>query len=101
MLSTQGITSRLSFVLGPSMRTFGIIQAGVRDQEVVEDLAADQRLRHDSRNVVDRDVTVPDPLGIDHHRGTMLALFQAARLIGSGQEAEAPLLELLLERGAE
>lgn len=83
------------------MRTIRIVQTGIRDQEVVENLAANQRLRDDPRNVIDRDMTVPDPLGIDHDCGSMLALFQATRLIGSCQGAEAPFLELFFEGVAE
>ena len=58
-------------------------------------------LAHDPGHVLDLDPSVPDPLRIDHHGRAVLALLQAAGMIGTCQRPEAGRLQLLLERLAE
>src|SRR5579875_772986 len=80
------------------MRTIGIIQAIVRDQQVVEDLAPQDCPADDPWHVLDLDPSVPDPLRINHDRRAVLALLQATCVIGPDQRPEPGLLQLPLER---
>src|SRR5690348_4625984 len=72
--STSSITPLPPVLRPATMRAIGIVQAIVGDEEVVEDLAAEDRPRHDPGHVLDRDPAVPDPLRVDHHRRPVLAL---------------------------
>ena len=85
---------------GP-MRALRIVQARVGDLQVAEDLAPDQGLGNNAGNVFDLHMPVPDPLGIDDHRRPVLALFEATRVIGPGQDTEPRLFQFLLECVAE
>src|SRR5262245_25897099 len=99
---STGSSTRLSPVgRSAAMRTIGIVQAVVRDQQLVDDLARQDRPVHDPGHVLDLDPAVPDPLRIDHHGRTMFALLQAARVVGAHERAEAGPLELPFERLAE
>ena len=96
----------LKHVLSPggrlaAMRTIGIVQAIVGDQQVVEDLAPEDRPVHDAVHVLGPDPAVPDPLRVDHHGRPVLALLQAAGVVGTGQGPEPGRLQLSLERIAE
>ncbi len=69
----------------------------VRDQEPRHDLAADQVLLDDLRDVVDGDVAVPDLLGVHDHRDPVLALIEAPRVVGADLLGEPALGERLLQ----
>jgi hypothetical protein len=79
------------------MGTVGIVQAALGNQQIVEDLPSQDGLGDDSRDVVDRDLAIPDPLRINHHGWTMFALVKAASVIGAGESTETRFLELGLE----
>src|SRR5690606_32314953 len=74
-----------------------VVQARVFDAQVVENPAADERFLDDPGNVFDGDAAVPDPLGIDHDRRAMLALFEAAGVIGTGGAGQSRTFDLLFE----
>src|SRR3954469_21003463 len=101
--SITGITFSLvlALALAATVRTVWVIQAGVGDQEVGEDLATDQRLRDDPRHVLDLHPAVPDAQGIDDDRRPVLALLEASRLVRPDQRAQPGLLHLGLECVAE
>ena len=48
-------------------------------------------------DIIERDMSVPDCLGIDHEIRTMLALVQASRLVGADASTQPSLRQLLLE----
>ena len=79
------------------MRAMGVVQAALGDHQVVEDLAPQDRPGDDPRDVRDGHVPVPDPLGIDHDGRPVLALVEAAGMIGPGDRPETRLLQLHLE----
>ena len=79
------------------MWTPGIVQAFVGDLEFRDDLAAEDGPRHDPGDVRDRHAAVPYPERIDRHDRPMLALVQAAGVVGSCEGAEARLFQLDLE----
>src|SRR5262249_20393424 len=68
------------------------------DEQVIEDLASEDGPGHDPRHVFDPHPAIPDPLRVDHHRGTVLALLQATGVVSPGQHPEPGSLEFLLER---
>ena len=76
----------------------GVVQAIIGDHQVVQDLAAQDRLGHDSRHILDLDPSIPDSLRIDHHRRSVLALLQAPGMVCACQRTKPGLLELFLER---
>jgi hypothetical protein len=80
------------------MRTGRIIEAGINDQEIVQNLAFHDRLLDDSWYVFDRHLPIPNPLGIDHDGRPMLALIETASAIGSHQRASPDATEFLLKR---
>lgn len=79
------------------MRAVGIVQTAFGNQEVVDDLPSQDGLGDDPGNILKSDSAVPDPLRVDHHRRTVLALVEAARVIGPGQGTEPGLPEFELE----
>ena len=85
-----------------AMGTVGIVQAAFGNQEIIEDFSSQDRFGDDPGNVFDGDPAIPDSLGIDHDGRSVLALVEAAGMIGPGQGAESGLpefdLESILER---
>lgn len=79
------------------MGTVGIVQAAFGNQEIIEDFSSQDRFGDDPRNVFGGDPAIPDSLGIDHDRRSVLALVEAARMIGPGQGPESGLPEFELE----
>src|SRR5262249_5580838 len=86
-----------STALLTTVGAIGVVQAGVGDQEVIEDLPPDEGLLDDPGHVLGRHAAVPDPLGVDHDGRAVLALIEAARVVGAGERPEAGLLQGLLE----
>src|SRR5437899_6872796 len=76
-------TTRLTPRRPAAVWAIGIVQARVGDQQVVEDLAAEDRLGHDPGDILGAHPPVPDPLRIDHHGWAVFALLQAAGMIGA------------------
>ena len=79
------------------MRAVGVIEASVIDEEVVEDFAAEEGFLDDAGDIFESDAAVPDALGVDDDGGAMLALVEAAGLVGPSEVAEAGFLEFLFE----
>ena len=79
------------------MRAIRIVQTLVGDQQVVQDLASQDRLGHDPGHVIDGDPSVPDPLRINDDGRSVLALLQASRMIRTGQRAEPGVFQFFLE----
>ena len=77
------------------------VQAGVGDAQPLDRPSADQMLVHDRGGVFGLDIAVPDGLGIDDHRGPMLALIEASRLVDAHGCAQAGSFCQLLQLGVE
>ena len=75
---------------------FGV-QARVRDAQSLDRLSADDVRFDDLIHIGFGDVAVPDRFGIDHKVGSMLALVEAAGLVGSHSAHEPVLRQFLLE----
>jgi hypothetical protein len=69
----------------------------VGQHQALHELAADDVLLDDLLDVGLGDVAVPDLLGVDDHRHAVLALVEAARVVGAHDLAEATLAERHLE----
>jgi len=80
-----------------AMGTVGIVQAAFGNQEIIEDFSSQDRFGDDPGYVFGGNPAIPDSLGIDHNRRSVLALVEAARMIGPGQGPESGLPELELE----
>lgn len=80
-----------------AMGTVGIVQAAFGNQEIIEDFSSQDRFGDDPGYVFGGDPAIPDSLGIDHDGRSVLALVEAARMIGPGQGPESGLPELELE----
>jgi hypothetical protein len=76
---------------------FGV-QARVRYAQALDWLSADDVRFDNFIHIGLGDVAVPDRLGIDYEVGAMLALVEAAGLVGSHSAFEAALRQLLLEQ---
>jgi hypothetical protein len=81
----------------PAVWTVGVVQAIIGDDEVIENLTADQGLGDDPRHIVGPDAAVPDGLRIDHDDRTMLALIETAGLVDSRPTPEPGPFQFLLE----
>ena len=80
------------------MGTVRIVEAAFGNQEIIENLSSQNRLGDDSRNILERDSTIPDALGIDYHGRSVLTLIEAARVIGPGKRPESGFPKFELER---
>ena len=80
-----------------AMGTVGIVQAAFGNQEIIEDFSSQDRFGDDPGYVFGGDPAIPDSLGIDHDGRSVLALVEAARMIGPGQGPESGLPEFELE----
>src|SRR5271157_2682459 len=80
-----------------AMGTVGIVQAAFGNQEIIEDFSSQDCFGDDPGNVLGGDPAIPDSLGIDHDGRSVLALVEAAGMIGPGQGAESGLPEFDLE----
>src|SRR5271157_2489269 len=80
-----------------AMGTVGIVQAAFGNQEIIEDFSSQDRFGDDPGYVFGGDPAIPDSLGIDHDGRSVLALVEAARMIGPGQGAKSGLPEFDLE----
>ncbi len=74
-----------------------VIEAIVGDEKIVENLAIEDGLGDDSGHILHSDPTVPDPLGIDHHRRPVFALFEAPGMVRTRERPESDSLQLDFE----
>lgn len=65
------------------MGAAGVVEAFVGDAQVFEDSTLDQGFFHDAGDVRQLHMAVPDPLRIDDDDGTVLALVEAAGVVGA------------------
>jgi len=79
------------------MWTTRIIQTSIGNEQIIQNLASKDRLVHDPGDIFHTYPAVPDPLGINYHGRPVLALLEAAGVIGTGERSEASPLELFLE----
>ena len=79
------------------MGTAWVIEAIVGDEKIVKNLAIQDGLGDDSGHILNGDLTVPDPLGIDHHRRPMFALFEATGMVRTSERPESHTLQLDFE----
>ncbi len=84
------------------MRTSLGIQALIGDEKTLHRLSADNVRLNDLVYIGRLYASVPDRLGIHHHRGPVLALLQAtgfvrANLVSSNPVLQQPLLEYFLQ----
>jgi hypothetical protein len=75
----------------------GSVEAGIGKSEALDQLAAEDVRFNDLLDICFRNVSVPDCVWVDHDVRTMLALIEAARLIGANFSFQAAFCQLLLE----
>ena len=81
------------------MRTAGMIQAVLGNQEIGKNAPFDKCLLDDPWDTLHLNMTVPDPLGIDHYHRPVFALVEAPGEIGPPASSRQPLLfQFILER---
>ncbi len=73
------------------------IEAGSGKAEPLDRTAMQKVLVDDLIHIFELDKPIPDRLGIDDDNGAMLALVEAARLIGANEVLEACILNSVLE----
>jgi hypothetical protein len=77
--------------------TNGSIYAGIPQSKALNRLATDNVAVNDFVHVCRCDAAIPDRVRIDHDIRPVLALIEAARLIGSYSSLQSALGQLLLE----
>jgi hypothetical protein len=77
----------------------GGVEARLGDAEALDGAAAEDVFADDLLGVLGLDVAVPDGLGVDDDDGAVLALVEAAGLVGADAALEAGLLQELLQDG--
>ena len=75
------------------------VEAGCGQAQTFHGAAVDEVLCDDFLHVFQLDEAVPDSLGIDHDRRTMLALVEAAGFVGADEVLEAGIFDGVLEGG--
>ncbi len=97
LLATCHLPLLTGHCVSTAMGTVGIVQAAFGNQEIIEDFSSQDRFGDDPGYVFGGDPAIPDSLGIDHDGRSVLALVEAARVIGPGQGPESGLPEFELE----
>ena len=77
------------------------IQAGAGKSKALDWAAMDEVFCDDFIDIFEVDEAVPDGLGIDHHGRAVLALIEAAGLVGADEMLEASVFDGVLEGGFE
>jgi hypothetical protein len=77
------------------------VQAGSREAEALDGTAMQKVLDDNFIHIFELHKAVPDGLGIDHDDGAVLALIEAAGLVGTDEMLEARIFDGVLERGFE
>jgi len=97
LLATRHSLLATRHCFSTAMGTVGIVQAAFGNQEIIEDFSSQDCFGDDPGNVLGGDPAIPDSLGIDHDVRSVLALVEAAGMIGPGQGTESGLPEFDLE----
>jgi hypothetical protein len=79
------------------MRTVLSIEAGIGEPQAFNGPAMDEVFAHDFIDIFESHKAVPDRFGIDHDGRPMLALVEAAGLVGANQMLEAGIFDGVLE----
>jgi len=79
------------------MRAALRIQALVGDPQPLYRTPGNQMFGHDLVGILRLDVSVPDSLRIDHHRGSVLALVKAARFINAHPAGQSCIFSELIQ----
>ena len=91
-----GLGGLLVFGRGLVGATLGV-EAGVGEAEALDGAVVEEVLGDDLVDVLEVDVAVPDGFGVDDDYGTMLALVEAAGLVGADVVLEAGFFDGVLE----
>lgn len=83
------------------MRATLRVQAGSGEAQAFDGTAMQKMFGDDFMHIFDLYKAVPDSLGIDHDDGAVLALVEAAGLVGTDQMLEARIFDGVLESGFE
>ncbi len=83
------------------MRAMLGIEAGSGEAQPLHGAAMDEVLGDDFFYIFQMNEAVPDGLGIDHHGRAVLALVEAAGLVGTDEMLEASVFDGVLEGGFE
>jgi hypothetical protein len=73
------------------------VEAGPGEAQPLHGAAMDEMLGNNFIDVFELDEAVPDGLGINHNRRAVLALIEAAGLIGADEMLEAGIFDRVLE----
>ncbi len=96
--NTHARTKPLSLWLGRAVGAAGGIEALVGKYESFDGFSVHDVGFDDFLHVGSRDPSVPDAIGIDHDRGSVLALVETSRHVGAHSFLEPPQSEFLLEQ---
>jgi hypothetical protein len=80
------------------MGAIRIVQTALRNEQIVENLSAQDRLGDNPRNIRQCDAPVPNPLRVNDNGRAMLALIEATCVIRPRQQTDPRSLDLDLER---
>ena len=93
----RNVLSLAVYFHGRAVFTGRSIEAGIGQHQACDGLAAHDVRFDDVVHVRGGDVSVPDSIGIDDKIRAVLALIEAARLIGADLALQSSLCEFLLE----
>ena len=83
------------------MRAMLGVQAGSGEAQTLDGAAMDEMFGHNFVHIFELHKAIPDGLGIDHDDGPVLALVEAAGLVGADEMLEARIFDGVLESGLE
>jgi hypothetical protein len=92
------IAAFLSALLAALVWTGGGVDAAFRQAEALDRPPVDQVLADDLLDIADGYRPVPDLLGVDDHRGPVLALIEAAGFVGAHARLEPRPAHFFLKR---
>jgi hypothetical protein len=74
------------------------VEAGVGEQQPLDEAAVEEMLADDLRHIFQVDKAVPDSVGIDHDDRPVLTLVEAAKLVRPDFALQSGVLDGVLER---
>jgi hypothetical protein len=75
------------------------VEAGAGEAQTLHGATMDEVFGDNFFYIFKLDKAIPNGLGIDHHRGAVLALVEAAGLVGADKMLEASIFDGVLESG--